>query len=143
MSILSASHSIFRSFITSLISVCFVVMKNFFNRYIKKLLKSRNDWLLIWLSVKAGMGNRGTEWEEWWECGESGRECRESGWECEESGWECGELGVGIMGIRVKIFVEELNWWIRTVERDKNKRKCEHLQKYSFDTMVWETKKLI
>ena len=35
------------------------------------------------------MGNRGTEWGEWWKCGE----CRESGWECGEPGWECGELG--------------------------------------------------
>ena len=46
--ILSASHSIFHSFTASLISVCFVVMKNFFNRYIKKLSKSRNHWLLIY-----------------------------------------------------------------------------------------------
>ena len=30
------------------------------------------------LSVKARIGNRGTE-------------CGESGWECGESGWECGE----------------------------------------------------
>ena len=47
-SILSASHSIFHSFITFLISLCFVAMKNFFNRYTKKLLKLRNDWLLIY-----------------------------------------------------------------------------------------------
>ena len=40
--------SIFYSFILSLISFCFVVTKNFFNRYIKKLLKSRNDQLLIY-----------------------------------------------------------------------------------------------
>ena len=40
ISILSASHSIFHSFITSLISVYFVVIKKlFFNQYIKKLLK--------------------------------------------------------------------------------------------------------
>ena len=52
------------------------------------------------------MENQGTEWGEWWECGESGweygecgesgwkcRECGESGWEWGESGWECGELG--------------------------------------------------
>ena len=39
------------------------------------------------LSVKAGMGNRGTEWGEWWECGKAGREW----WECGESGWEWGE----------------------------------------------------
>ena len=31
----SCQPSIFHSFITSLISVCFVVMKNFSNRYIK------------------------------------------------------------------------------------------------------------
>ena len=39
------------------------------------------------LSVKAGMGNRGPEWGEWWECGKAGREW----WECGESGWEWGE----------------------------------------------------
>ena len=39
------------------------------------------------LSVKAGMGNRETEWGEWWECGKAGREW----WECGESGWEWGE----------------------------------------------------
>ena len=44
----SASHSIFLSSVTSLISVCFAVKKNFFNRYIEKLLKSKNDWLLIY-----------------------------------------------------------------------------------------------
>ena len=44
--LISASHSIFQSFVTSLISVCFAVMNNFFNHYIKKLLKSRKDWLL-------------------------------------------------------------------------------------------------
>ena len=33
----------------------------------------------IWLSVKAGMGSRGTEWGE----------CRESGWEW----WKCREEG--------------------------------------------------
>ena len=49
ISILSASHSIFHSFITSLISVYFVVIKKlFFNQYIKKLLKWRNDWLWIY-----------------------------------------------------------------------------------------------
>ena len=35
----TTSNSIFHSVILSLISVCFVVMENFFNRYIKKLLK--------------------------------------------------------------------------------------------------------
>ena len=45
------------------------------------------------LSVKEGMGNRGTEWGEWWEHGESGWERAESGWEREESRWECGESG--------------------------------------------------
>ena len=40
-----ACYSIFLSLITSLISVCFVVIKSFF--FMKKLLKSRNDWLLI------------------------------------------------------------------------------------------------
>ena len=43
------------------------------------------------LSVNAGIGNRGTEWKEWWECGESEWECRESGWECKESWWEWWE----------------------------------------------------
>ena len=33
------------------------------------------------LSVNDGMGNQGTEWGEWWECGESG-------WEWEKSAWE-------------------------------------------------------
>ena len=41
-----ACYSIFLSLITSLISVCFVVIKSFF--FMKKLLKSRNDWLLIY-----------------------------------------------------------------------------------------------
>ena len=41
------------------------------------------------LSEKAGMRNWGTEWGEWWECGESEWEW----WECEESEWECGEWG--------------------------------------------------
>ena len=39
------------------------------------------------LSVKAGMGNRGTEWGKWWECGEAGR----GWWECGESWWEWGK----------------------------------------------------
>ena len=43
------------------------------------------------LSVKAGMWNWGTEWGEWWERGESGRECGGSGWECRDSEWECSE----------------------------------------------------
>ena len=54
------------------------------------------------------MGDRETEWGEWWERGESGWECGESGgewWESGESGGECGELGVGMRGIRVTIFV--------------------------------------
>ena len=33
-------------FTTSLNSVCFVVVKTFFNRYINKLLKSKNDLTL-------------------------------------------------------------------------------------------------
>ena len=41
-----ACYSIFLSLITSLISVCFVVIKSFF--FMKKLLKSRNDSLLIY-----------------------------------------------------------------------------------------------
>ena len=45
------------------------------------------------LSVKAGMGNQGTGWGEWWEYGESRRECGESGWECGESRREWGETG--------------------------------------------------
>ena len=48
-------------------------------------------------------------------------------------------IRVGMQGIRVRIFVKEWYWWIRTVERNKIKRKYVHLWKYSFDTLVWET----
>ena len=44
------------------------------------------------LSVKAGVGNQGTEWgESGWECGQSGWECAEYGWESGKYGWECCE----------------------------------------------------
>ena len=47
-----------------------------------------------WLSVKARMGNRGTEYgESGWERRKSGWEREESRWECGESEWECGEWG--------------------------------------------------
>ena len=36
------------------------------------------------LSIKAGISNRGMQWGEWWECGESGWECGK--WQC-----ECGD----------------------------------------------------
>ena len=41
------SHSIFHSFTTSLINVCFVVMKNIFNQYIKKLLNRETAYFII------------------------------------------------------------------------------------------------
>ena len=47
------------------------------NYFVKENLTT-NTLKLTWVSVKAGMGNRGTEL-----------------WECEESGWECGESGWG------------------------------------------------
>ena len=40
------------------------------------------------------MGNQGTEWGEWWKCGEPGWEWWEWGeseWDYGESGWACGE----------------------------------------------------
>ena len=40
----------------------------------------RVKYFLPRLSVKAGMGNRGTEWRELWERGESGWKRGESGW---------------------------------------------------------------
>ena len=47
-------------------------------------------------SVKAGMGNWGMEWTEWWECGESGWECIECG---EWSGNAVNQVGnVGYQG---------------------------------------------
>ena len=63
------------------------------NSYIKpkRSFNWRGNW--HWLSVKVGMGNRGTEWGEWWECRESGWERGEPGWERGESRWECGESG--------------------------------------------------
>ena len=42
------------------------------------------------------MGNRGTEWGEWWQRAESGWERGESRWEWEESRWECGEWGENV-----------------------------------------------
>ena len=43
---------------------------------------------LTWVSVKARMGNRGTEL-----------------WECEESGWECGESGWGSSDLFIYTFI--------------------------------------
>ena len=65
-------------------------------QYYRLPTSQKESECVLWrirLSVKAGMGNRGMEWGEWWECRETGWECEESGWECGESGWECRESG--------------------------------------------------
>ena len=48
---------------------------------------------IIWLSVKARMGDRGTEWREWWECGESGWDSGNQGGNAENKGRNAGNQG--------------------------------------------------
>ena len=56
IAVLSAGHSIFHSFITSLISVCFVVMKLFFQPVHKKVIKIKK-WLALNLPLASLFSN--------------------------------------------------------------------------------------
>ena len=52
------------------------------------------------------------------------------------------EIGVGMRGVRVRIFVYEWIWWIKKVETDKNKDKMSaHLKKDNLHSLLWETNK--
>ena len=53
----------------------------------------------------------------------------------EMRGTDVGMRGIGGRNERN----QDEKWWIKNVERDKNKKECVHLQKYSFNTLVWET----
>ena len=64
------------------------------------------------LSVKAGMGNRGTEWGEWWECGESGGNARNQGGNARNQGGNAGNQSGNERNKRenIRIGVELLNY---------------------------------
>ena len=53
--------------------------------------------------------------------------------------WQNTEVEDGNEGNHGENLRIGIEYMIRTVELDKNKRKCAHLYKYSFDTLVWET----
>ena len=76
---------------------CFVIKKLFYNI------------VQTWLSVKAGIGNRWTEWGEWWGCGQSGWEWLQIAYKaiCKSQN---GESGNGMREIRVEM-------WAITVEK--------------------------
>ena len=78
----------------------------------------RKFYIIFRLFVKAGMGNRETEWGE---CGEWGWECGRIGWEYRECG-ECGEWGENAGNQGENAGNSGGNAWNRT-EIEKNEMK--------------------